>query len=102
MKKNDVEFVSAESSAWRQASPSGSDSGNVRCHPHLALGSLFEGTRDPQYVAVSFRLDCVQDSPRCSTLAASFSSAQDPVIGHPKSKSTADANSTSLYLWSCY
>ena len=76
--------------------------GNVRCHPHLALGSLFEGTRDPQYVAVSFRLDCVQDSPRCSTLAASFSSAQDPVIGHPTSKSTADANSTSLYLWSCY
>ena len=66
MKKNEVEFVSAKSSAWLQASPSRLESGNVRRRPHLALGSLFMTTSDPQSVAVSFRLGCIWDGPRCS------------------------------------
>ena len=56
VKKNEVEFVLAESGAWLQASPSESDSGNVRYHPHVTLGSLFEDTCNPQSVAVPSRL----------------------------------------------
>ena len=84
-KKNEVEFVSVECSAWLQASPSESDSGNVRCHPYLALGSLFEATSNPQSLAVSFRCGCVWDGPHLSALLAFHHyKAQGWIIQHLK------------------
>ena len=53
--KNVVEFISAEFGAGLPAPASGYISGNIPCGPHLALGSLFKATSDPQSVAVCFR-----------------------------------------------
>ena len=46
MKKNEVGFISAESSVCLLSSPSGFVP-DVSWYPSLALGSLFEATRDP-------------------------------------------------------
>ena len=70
--KNEVEFISAEFGAGLPAPASGYISGNIPCGPHLALGSLFKATSDPQSVAVSFRLCCVWDGPLCSELLAFY------------------------------
>ena len=70
--KNEVEFISAEFGAGLPAPASGYISGNIPCGPHLALGSLFKATSDPQSLAVSFRLCCVWDGPLCSELLAFY------------------------------
>ena len=62
MKKNEVEFIPAESSVCLLFYPSGSVSDNVRWCPRLALGSMFKATSNPQSVAVSFRFGCVHCS----------------------------------------
>ena len=87
--KNKVEFVSAESSACLQASSSGYDSGTVRYHPSVALGSLLLATSDPQSVVVSL-------SPGWSSLfcPACFPSAQGPGVVHLTSDSTSSGTST--------
>ena len=54
--KNEVEFISAEFGACLPAPASGYISGNIPCGPHLALGSLFKATSDPQSVAIPFML----------------------------------------------
>ena len=56
MKKNDVEFISAQSGICLLSSTSGSVCGNIRWCPNLALGSLFKATNYPQSVAFSFIL----------------------------------------------
>ena len=38
----------------------------------VALDDLFEATSDPQFVAVSFRLDCIQNGPYCSVSLAFY------------------------------
>ena len=70
MKKNEEELVSAEFRACLLVSPSGYISGNVRCYAHLALASLFGTISDPQSMAVSFRIGCIQEGPHCSALLA--------------------------------
>ena len=72
LKKNKVEFISAEFGICLLSSPSGYNSGNVRLCPHLALGSLFEVISDPQSVAVSFRLGCIWAGPYYSALLAFY------------------------------
>ena len=46
MKKNKVEFISAEFTVFLLSSPSRSISGKVRWYPSLALGTHFKTTRD--------------------------------------------------------
>ena len=83
--KKEIEFVSAESSACLQSSPCGSNSGNVKCCPHLSLGSLLDATSGPQSVAISFRLGCIWDGPSYSTLLVFHQhKAQGCVIQHLK------------------
>ena len=90
MKKNKVEFVSAESSVCLPlSSSSGSAPGNVSWCPSLALGSLFMATSKLLSVAVSFTLGW--SSQICP---AGFLSAQGPGIVHPLSESTACTTST--------
>lgn len=83
MKKNKVEFDSAEFSVCLLSSPSGSISGNVRWCPSVALGRMFEAISNPQSVTVLFSFGL--SSLFCS---ADFLSAQHPGVGHLMSNGT--------------
>ena len=89
VKKNEVEFISAEFSICLLSYPSGSISGNIRWCPSPPLGSLFETTSNPQSVAISFKLGW-------STLPCppGILSTQDPGVVHLTSDSTAGTTST--------
>ena len=80
LKKNKVEFVSAEFGVYLMSSPSGSDSSSVRWCPHLALGSLFKTASTPQSAAVFFRHGCIWAGPHYSALLAFY---QQKVRGGP-------------------
>ena len=91
IKKNEVEFISAESSVCLVFSSYGSISGNVNWCPSPACGSLFRATSNLQSVVVSFRLGW--SSLFCP---AGFLSAQGPLVVHLTSDSTASSTHTCL------
>ena len=91
MRKNKVEFITAKSGVCLLSSPSGSVSGNVRRCLGLALGSLFNATRDPQSAAVCFKFGW-----SLMFCPAGFLSQQGPGVAYPVSKSTSGTTSTCL------
>lgn len=72
LKKNKVEFVSAEFGVYLMCSPSACDSNNVRWCPHLLLGSLFKTASSPQSVGIFFRHGCICAGPHYSALLAFY------------------------------
>lgn len=65
-KNNKVEFISAHLVLICWALPLDMALMLIRCYLCLALGSLFNATRDPQFVDDTSRLGCNQDGPSCS------------------------------------
>ena len=79
LKKNKVEFISAEFIACCWVLPldktlmlSAAGAGQCQILSIQALGSLFKVTSDPQFVAVSFWVGCFQDGPYCSVSPAFY------------------------------
>ena len=91
MKKNEVEFISAEMSIQLLSPASGSISDSVRWCPSLVLCILFEATSDPQSGAVFFRLGW-----SLLFCPAGCLSAQGPGVFHLMSGRTTHATSTCL------
>ena len=85
LKKNEVEFIS-KFGVCMLSSPSGSDSGDDRWCPQLALGSLFKVTSGPQSGCLLQAWLCLGwSSPLCP---AGLLLAPGPGVGHVVSSST--------------